>query len=144
MLYQLEVVILPVTDVDRSLAFYTEKLGFTLDVDYHPADGFRVVQLTPAGSSCSIQLETASPGHAAGRTHYLVVPDVEAARRELRDRGVEVTDLRHKSPNDGWAGGWAAGADPERRDHATFTDLVDPDGHRWVLQERGHRRPAQI
>ena len=143
MQYQLEVVILPVSDVDRSLAFYTGRLGFTLDVDYHPADDFRVVQLTPPGSSCSIQLEPASPGATpAGRTHYLVVPDIEAARRELGDRGAEVVDLRHKSPIDGWTGGWAAGADPERRDYATFADLVDPDGHRWVLQERGHRGPV--
>lgn len=136
MLYQLEVVILPVSDVDRSLAFYTEKLGFTLDVDYHPTDDFRVVQLTPPGSSCSVQLE---PGAAGRQSHYLVVPDIEAARRELRDRGVEVAELRHKSPVDAWAGGWAAGADPERRDYGTFAEIVDPDGHRWVLQERGHR-----
>jgi catechol 2,3-dioxygenase-like lactoylglutathione lyase family enzyme len=137
--YQLEVVILPVTDVDRSLAFYTDQLGFGLDVDYHPTDDFRVVQLTPPGSSCSIQLEPAPPGTTStGRTHYLVVPDIETARRELQSRGVEIVNLRHKEPVESWTGNWGAGVDPDRRDYASFADVLDPDGNRWVLQERGY------
>ena len=140
MKYQLEVVILPVADVDRSLAFYTEQLGFDLDVDYRPSDDFRIVQLTPPGSACSVQLEAFPPAEVStGRTHYLVVPDIEAARQKLLDRGVPVNDVRHKAQIERWAGGWEAGVDPERRDYASFADLVDPDGNRWVLQERGHK-----
>ncbi|AEA27713.1 Glyoxalase/bleomycin resistance protein/dioxygenase [Pseudonocardia dioxanivorans CB1190] len=139
MQYQLEVVVLPVADVDRSLAFYTEQVGFDLDVDYRPTDDFRVLQLTPPGSSCSVQLQLSSPRTAiAERTHYLVVPDVEKARRELLDRGVAVGEVRHKAPVDRWAGGWDVGVDPEHRDYASTAELVDPDGNVWVLQERGH------
>jgi catechol 2,3-dioxygenase-like lactoylglutathione lyase family enzyme len=138
--YKIEVVTVPVTDVDRALDFYTRQAGFALDVDYHPADGFRVVQLTPPGSSCAVQLGTgltdAAPGSA--RAAYLVVTDIEAARRELTDRGVKVSDLRHKFPLDDWAGGFRPGPDPERRDYATFADFADPDGNTWTLQEIGH------
>ena len=137
--YQLEVVTLAVRDVDRALAFYT-KAGFALDVDYHPTDGFRVVQLTPPGSSCSVQLGVgltdAPPGSA--RATYLAVTDLEAARKELVARGVEVGDIRHKSPVDTWAGGWAPGPDPEHRDYASVADFADPDGNTWRLQEIGY------
>jgi catechol 2,3-dioxygenase-like lactoylglutathione lyase family enzyme len=139
--YQLEVILLPVSDVDRSLAFYTEQVGFPLDVDYQPSDDFRVVQLTPRGSACSVQL-TAAPGDARRdpyRSTYLVVPDIEAARAELLERGVPVGEIRHKSPSDAWQGGWAPGADPARSDYASFVDFADPDGNIWVLQERGFR-----
>ena len=139
--YELQVVTVPVTDVDRAAAFYTRQAGFRLDVDYHPAAGFRVVQLTPPGSACSIQIGTgltdAAPGSARGM--YLVVADIEAARRELTGRGVEVSDIRHKAPADGWKGGWQAGADPGRRDYASLAGFADPDGNTWVLQEIGFR-----
>ncbi|GAA1170618.1 VOC family protein [Pseudonocardia alaniniphila] len=142
--YHLEVVTLPVSDVDRAAAFYVEKAGFILDVDYHPSNEFRVVQLTPPGSACSIQIGTglteASPGST--RSTFLIVADIEAAHRELRGRGVNVSDLRHKAPIDGWKGGWCPGPDPERRDYASFADFTDPDGNTWVLQEIGHRRPG--
>jgi catechol 2,3-dioxygenase-like lactoylglutathione lyase family enzyme len=135
----IEVVTLPVADVDRSLAFYTSGLGFALDVDYHPSDDFRVVQLTPPGSSCSIQigvgLTSAEPGSARGT--YLVVPDLEATRLEFSERGVEVGPIRHKFPRDDWRGGWQLGLDPERRDYASLAELSDPDGNTWILQERG-------
>lgn len=137
---QIEVAIIKVADVDRALVFYVEQLGFTLDVDYRPAADFRVVQLTPPGSSCSVQLEHGSSGGAQG--FYLVVRDIEAAIAELRDRGVTALDVRHKAPRTPWVGGWAAGIDPERVDYASFADVVDPDGNRWVLQERGHRSSA--
>ncbi len=139
--YRLEVVTLSVSDVDRALAFYTEQAGFTLDVDYHPTGDFRVVQLTPPGSTCSVQLGVgltdADPGSA--RTTYLVVTDIEVAHRELAERGVPVGPIRHKSPVEDWAGGWQPGADPQRRDYATLADFADPDGNTWVLQEIGYR-----
>lgn len=137
MRYQLEVVVLPVSDVDRALAFYTTQLGFGLDVDYQPNDAFRVVQVTPPGSACSIQfgigVTDAAPGSV--RNTMLVVSDVEAARRDLRERGVEVGELRHKTQP--WQGDWLPGADPGRAGYATFVDFADPDGNTWVLQERG-------
>jgi catechol 2,3-dioxygenase-like lactoylglutathione lyase family enzyme len=132
--YTLEVVPIPVTDVDRAKNFYVSQAGFVLDVDYAPNPGFRVVQLTPPGSGCSIQLEVGS-GRQTGL--YLVVTDLVRARQELRDRGVQVGDIRHKAALPDWQGGWAPGTDPERRDRASFADFHDPDGNTWVLQERG-------
>ena len=139
--YQIQVITVPVTDVDQAAAFYTQQAGFTLDVDYHPAPGFRVVQLTPPGSACSVQigvrLTDAAPGSA--RATHMAVTDIEAARRELTERGVEVSDIRHKSPIDDWKGGWQPGPDPQRRDYASFADFADPDGNTWVIQEIGYR-----
>ena len=141
--YQIQVITVPVTDVDQAAAFYTQQAGFTLDVDYHPAPGFRVVQLTPPGSACSVQigvrLTDAAPGSA--RATHMAVTDIEAARRELTERGVEVSDIRHKSPIDDWKGGFQPGPDPQRRDYASFADFADPDGNTWVLQEIGYRQP---
>jgi catechol 2,3-dioxygenase-like lactoylglutathione lyase family enzyme len=139
--YQLQVITLSVTDVDKAAAFYTQQAGFTLDVDYHPASDFRVVQLTPPGSTASVQigvgLTDAPPGSARG-TH-LAVTDIEAARQELTGRGVTVSGIRHKSPVGDWKGGWEPGADPQRRDYASFADFADPDGNTWVVQEIGYR-----
>jgi len=132
--FRLEVIVLPVADVDRSLAFYVERVGFALDVDYRPSADFRVVQLTPPGSACSVQLVGETGGPVPGL--YLVVADIEAARGELIDRGVPVGDLRHKAPDGDWQGGWEPGVDPNRRDYASFAEFTDPDGHVWVLQER--------
>jgi len=134
----LEVVPLPVTDVDRALAFYAERAGFTLDVDYRPAAEFRVVQLTPPGSACSVQLVAAD---STGRVHnlHLVTTDLEAERARLIARGVAVGPVRHKDPVETWAGRWSPGIDPRRRDYASFADFSDPDGNTWILQERGHR-----
>ena len=138
---KIEVITIPVSDVDQALGFYTQQAGFTLDVDYHPADSFRVVQLTPPGSACSIQIGTGLTDAAPGsvRATYLAVTDIEAARDELSARGVMVSGIRHKSPTDDWKGGWGPGADPERRDYASFADFADPDGNTWILQEIGHR-----
>jgi catechol 2,3-dioxygenase-like lactoylglutathione lyase family enzyme len=130
--FKLELVLIPVSDVDRAKAFYVEKGGFNLDVDHQPSDEFRVVQMTPPGSACSITIgigiTDAAPGSYRG-TH-LVVTDIEAARAELVGRGVDVSEIRHMGP-----GGWEPGPDPERRDYGSFADFSDPDGNTWVLQE---------
>jgi catechol 2,3-dioxygenase-like lactoylglutathione lyase family enzyme len=128
----LELVLIPVSDVDRAKEFYVERCGFDLDVDHRPNEEFRVMQITPPGSACSLTIGTgitdAEPGSYRG-TH-LVVNDIEAARAELVGRGVEVSEIRHMGP-----GGWEPGVDPERRDYNSFADFGDPDGNTWVLQE---------
>jgi catechol 2,3-dioxygenase-like lactoylglutathione lyase family enzyme len=135
---KLELILLGVTDVDRAKAFYVEKAGFTLDVDHQPSDDFRVVQLTPPGSACSITiglgLTTTPPGSIKGI--HLVVADIEAARAELVGRGVEVSEIRHLAD-----GKWQRGAHPNRGDYESFADFNDPDGNSWILQERGHGGP---
>lgn len=129
---KLELVLIPVTDVDRAKTFYVERLGFVLDVDREPNEEFRVVQMTPPGSACSITIgigiSDAEPGSYRG-TH-LVVTDIEAARAELVGRGVEVSEVRHLTPE-----GWKAGVDPEHQRYNSFADFADPDGNTWVLQE---------
>jgi len=134
--YKLEVVIVPVSDVDRAKAFYVDACGFTLDVDHQPSDEFRVVQITPPGSACSLTvgvgLSDAAPGTYKGT--ILVVTDIVAARDELTGRGVEVGEIRHMSPE-----GWKPGPHAERADYESFADFSDPDGNTWVLQERGHQ-----
>jgi catechol 2,3-dioxygenase-like lactoylglutathione lyase family enzyme len=143
--YQLQVITLAVSDVEAAAAFYIRQAGFTLDVDYYPASGFRVVQLTPPGSPCSVQIGVgitdALPGSA--RSTYLAVTDIEAACRELTGRGVMVSGIRHKSPTDDWKGGWQPGTHPERRDYASVADFADPDGNTWVVQEIGFRPPRR-
>jgi len=137
--FKLELVLIPVSDVDRAKTFYTEKAGFNLDVDHRAGDNFRVVQLTPPGSACSIAVGTgitdAAPGSVRG-TH-LVVSDILAARAELVERGVDVSEVRHLE-----SGTWVPGPDPERRDYMSFADFSDPDGNTWVLQERGRSEPG--
>jgi catechol 2,3-dioxygenase-like lactoylglutathione lyase family enzyme len=137
----LEVITLPVNDVDRALRFYIDQVGFTADVDYTPTDAFRVAQLTPPGSRCSIQFGTDLTDAPAGsvRNTYLLVTDLEAAHAGLLERGVGVSEIRHKIPVDAWDGGFAPGLDADRRDYASFADFADPDGNTWVLQERGFR-----
>jgi catechol 2,3-dioxygenase-like lactoylglutathione lyase family enzyme len=134
--WKLELVILPVADVDRAKAFYTEQMGFALDVDHRAGDSFRVVQMTPPGSACSISvgvgLTDAAPGSVRGL--HLVVADIEAARDELVGRAVEVGEVRHLG-----AAGFEPGVDPKRGDYGSFADFADPDGNTWVLQEVGHR-----
>jgi catechol 2,3-dioxygenase-like lactoylglutathione lyase family enzyme len=126
--WKLEVVVVPVSDVDRAKEFYTDRFGFHLDVD-HRAGDFRVVQLTPPGSACSVTLMR---NEAAGslRGLHLVVSDLAAARAELVARGAEVSEPFHFD-----AGGQQPGADPEHRDHGSFLSLADPDGNGWLIQE---------
>jgi catechol 2,3-dioxygenase-like lactoylglutathione lyase family enzyme len=132
---KLELVIVPVSDVDRAKTFYVEKAGFNLDVDHQAGDAFRVVQLTPPGSACSIAIgvgiTSAEPGSVRGL--HLVVTDIVAARDELVARGVEVGELHHFG-----VGGRVSGVHPERSDYNTFADFTDPDGNVWLLQERGY------
>jgi predicted enzyme related to lactoylglutathione lyase len=135
------VITLPVSDVERAMRFYVDQVGFALDVDYSPNETFRVVQLTPTGSSCSIQIGYGITDAPVGsvRNVYLVVTDLEAARIRLLERGVEVSEIRHKTPIEAWDGGFAPGLDTARRDYASFANFSDPDGNSWVLQERGYR-----
>jgi predicted enzyme related to lactoylglutathione lyase len=139
--FSVEVIPLPVSDVERALRFYVDQVGFTLDVDYSPNDAFRVVQLTPPGSSCSIQIGKGLTDAPAGslRNIYLVVRDLETARSHLLERGVNVGEIRHKTPIGHWDGGFARGLDPTRGDYASFANFSDPDGNSWVLQERGYQ-----
>jgi catechol 2,3-dioxygenase-like lactoylglutathione lyase family enzyme len=130
---KLELVLVPVSDVDRAKSFYTEKAGFHLDVDHKASDEFRVVQMTPPGSACSISIgigiTDAAPGSVVGL--HLVTSDIVAGRAELVERGVDVSEVRHMGSE-----GWAPGPDPERTDYNSFADFKDPDGNRWVLQEK--------
>src|SRR5712672_3168502 len=98
--FSVEVITLPVSDVERSLRFYVDRVGFTLDVDYSPNDAFRVVQVTPPGSSCSLQIGHGLTDAPVGslRNVYLVVSDLEAARSRLLESGVEVGEIVHKTP----------------------------------------------
>jgi catechol 2,3-dioxygenase-like lactoylglutathione lyase family enzyme len=136
--FKLELLLLPVADVDRAKKFYTETMGFHLDVDFEPNDDFRVVQMTPPGSACSITvgkgLTDAAPGSVRG-TH-LVVTDIEAARAELVERGVDVSEVRHMVE-----GEWQPGPDPQHADYGSFADFADPDGNTWILQERRSEAP---
>jgi catechol 2,3-dioxygenase-like lactoylglutathione lyase family enzyme len=131
---KLELVLLPVSDVDRAKAFYVNKCGFNLDVDHDVNEEFRVVQMTPPGSECSITIgrgmTDAAPGSYRG-TH-LVVSDIEAARAALVERGVDVGEIRHF---DRETGNWKPGPDPQHSKYNSFADFADPDGNTWVLQE---------
>jgi catechol 2,3-dioxygenase-like lactoylglutathione lyase family enzyme len=135
--WKLELVIVPVSDVDRAKKFYTEQLGFHEDVDHRAGDSFRVVQLTPPGSACSITIGTglteSEPGTYQG-TH-LVVNDIEAARAELVERGVDVSEPFHFT-----AEGKQDGLSPKRSDYETFLSFQDPDGNGWTVQEVGRLR----
>lgn len=130
--FKLELVLIPVSDVDRAKAFYVEKCGFNLDVDHRAGEDFRVVQITPPGSACSFTfgngITDAAPGSYRG-TH-LIVTDIEAARAELVERGIDVSEVRHMAPD-----GWQPGPDPKLLDYNSFADFKDPDGNTWVLQE---------
>ena len=140
--FSIEVITLPVSDVERALRFYVDQVGFKLDVDYSPNDAFRVVQLTPPGSGCSIQMGKGLTDAPVGslRNIILVVADLVAASNRLIERGVNVSAIRHKIPIGAWDGGFASGLDPARGDYASFANFPDPDGNTWILQERGYAK----
>ncbi|AEA22586.1 VOC family protein [Pseudonocardia benzenivorans] len=129
--WKLEVVVLPVADVDRSLAFYAEQVGFVVDVDRQVSDTMRIVQLTPPGSACSVTfgtgLASTEPGSVKGL--QISVSDVEAARSQLAERGVDVTEVRHVGEDGTWAPGKGGPWN-------SFCFFDDPDGNGWALQER--------
>jgi catechol 2,3-dioxygenase-like lactoylglutathione lyase family enzyme len=131
--WKLELVLVPVTDVDRAKAFYTEQVGFHLDVDHRVGDSFRVVQMTPAGSACSISIGVgitdAPPGCIRGL--HLVVRDIEAARAQLVEHGVDASEIWHIAD-----GKQTPGPEPNRTDYNSFLNFSDPDGNTWLVQER--------
>jgi catechol 2,3-dioxygenase-like lactoylglutathione lyase family enzyme len=130
--WKLEVVVIPVTDVDRAKEFYTGRLGFHLDADTRPTETMRVVHMTPPGSACSVVIgpKVAAAGTDLGSSAslQLVVPDIEAARAQLAGRGVEVTPVQTLDPRDG----------------GKFVFFTDPDGNNWAVQEIRERVGAQL
>jgi predicted enzyme related to lactoylglutathione lyase len=132
---KLELVVVPVADVDRAKAFY-EQAGFVCDGDHRAGDSFRVVQLTPPGSACSIAIgkgmPTAEPGSTQGL--HLVVADIEAALAQFAERGVEISEPFHFGPE-----GQTPGLHPQREDYGTFATFRDPDGNAWLVQEISRR-----
>jgi catechol 2,3-dioxygenase-like lactoylglutathione lyase family enzyme len=147
---KLEVVVIPVADVDRAKEFY-QRLGWRLDADFPFDNGFRVVQFTPPGSPCSLQFGTAmtaaAPGSAQGL--YLVVSDIEAARAEIAATGVEVSAVFHPAtPGAQFAAdagsGRASGPAPDNASYSSFATFRDPDGNGWLLQEVTSRLPGRV
>jgi catechol 2,3-dioxygenase-like lactoylglutathione lyase family enzyme len=150
---KLEIVVIPVSDVDRAKEFY-KRLGWRLDADYDNGDDFRVIQFTPPGSGCSVifgkNVTAAAPGSAQGL--YLIVSDIEAARAQLVAQGVAASEVFHD------AGGVYAGTDqpylfgrrriggkdPEHRSYRSFVSFSDPDGNGWLLQEITTRLPGRV
>jgi catechol 2,3-dioxygenase-like lactoylglutathione lyase family enzyme len=138
---RLEVVGLPVSDIDRAKDFYATKLGWRLDADFDVSEDFRVVQVTPPGSPCSIQFGRGITASAPGSVDhvYLVVSDIVAARDELVGRGVEVSETFHKLPGQDPQ----PGPDPARGTYQSFARFSDPDGNTWLLQEITTRLPGR-
>jgi catechol 2,3-dioxygenase-like lactoylglutathione lyase family enzyme len=144
---KLEVVVIPVSDVDRAKVFYTT-LGWRLDADFVAGDDFRVVQLTPPGSSCSIIFGTGLTTAVAGSTQglQLVVTDVEAARVELAGLGVDVSEVFHDAGgvfHHAGTQGRVAGREPSGRSYGSFVSFSDPDGNNWFVQEITTRLPGR-
>lgn len=145
--FKLEVVVIPVSDVDRAKAFY-ESLGWRLDADVPGDDGFRVVQFTPPGSPASVifgaNVTSADPGSAQGL--YLIVEDIEAARDELAAKGVDVSEVYHDAGGVFEHAGTdyrVSGPDPGRTSYGSFAAFADPDGNGWRLQEITERLPGR-
>jgi catechol 2,3-dioxygenase-like lactoylglutathione lyase family enzyme len=144
---RLEVVVVPVSDVDRAKTFY-QGLGWRLDADFSGADGFRVVQVTPPGSACSVifgsKVTTAAPGSADGL--QLVVSDVDAARAELISHGADVSEVFHDAGgvfHHGGTEGRAVGAALDHKSYGSFVSFKDPDGNGWFVQEVTTRLPGR-
>jgi len=150
---KLEVIVIPVSDVDRAKEFYT-KLGWRLDGDFVHGEDWRAIQFTPPGSGCSVifgkNVTSAAPGSAQGL--YLIVSDLEAARDELLGRGVEVSEVFHggnnvyAGPDEPYLFGRVrvSGPDPEHRTYRSYASFKDPDGNGWLFQEVTTRLPGRI
>jgi len=148
-----EIVVIPVSDVDRAKEFYGGKLGWRLDADFDDGKGFRVLQFTPPGSGCSVicgkNVTAAAPGSAQGL--YLIVSDIEAARKELIGRGVEVSETFHNAgvyagPDEPYLFGRVrvSGPDPKHGSYRSFASFRDPDGNGWLFQEVTTRLEGRI
>lgn len=145
---KLEVIVLPVSDVNRAATFYRQ-LGWRVDADIATDNGGRILQFTPPGSPCSILIGTGLTPSAPGTAQFihLIVSDIEAARAELIGKGVDASEVFHDA-----AGGYnrfdpavrASGPDPERRSYASFVTFSDPDGNGWILQEITNRFPGRL
>jgi catechol 2,3-dioxygenase-like lactoylglutathione lyase family enzyme len=140
---RLEVEVVPVSGVDRAKEFYQQELGWRLDADDTPGEGFRIVQLTPPGSGCSITfgngVTTAKPGSLRGA---LIVSDIEAAHKELVARGIDASEVFHGLPIS--PAGRISGPDPKRQSYASYVSFEDPDGNVWIVQEVTVRMPGRI
>ncbi len=135
--WTLELIVVPVSDIDRAKSFYVDRAGFVELVDVKVGEETRVVQLTPPGSACAIALMDRTPmkpGSIYGL--HVVVPNIEAARAELTGRGVDVSDFFHFD-----AAGQQPGPDPERQNYNTFASFQDPDGNTWLVQEVDRSKP---
>ncbi|MEA2651993.1 MAG: hypothetical protein QOI85_1714 [Chloroflexota bacterium] len=135
--WTIELIVVPVSDIDRAKDFYLNQAGFDLLVDHRAGDDFRVVQVTPPGSGCSIALmrdDRMAPGSLHGI--HVIVPDIEAARGELVGRGTEVGEMFHMAET-----GQQPGPDPERRSYNSFMPFSDPDGNTWLVQEVKRAEP---
>jgi catechol 2,3-dioxygenase-like lactoylglutathione lyase family enzyme len=148
-----EIVVIPVSDIDRAKEFYGGKLGWRLDADYDNGSDFRVIQFTPPGSGCSVifgrNVTGAAPGSAQGL--YLIVSDIVTARNEFIGRGVEVSKIFHNEgvysgPDEPYLFGRLRiiGPDPERRSYRSFASFHDPDGNGWLFQELTTRLPGRV
>ena len=135
--WKLELIVVPVSDVDRAKTFYIETAGFNLHVDHNARDDFRVVQLTPPGSACSIAIMRNAERAGSVQGLHLIVSDVDAARAELAGRGADVSEPFHFEE-----GKQVPGPDPERSDYNSFLAFSDPDGNGWMVQEVGYTRPG--
>jgi catechol 2,3-dioxygenase-like lactoylglutathione lyase family enzyme len=150
---KLEVIVIPVADVDRAKRFY-EGLGWRLDADFAAGDDFRVIQFTPPGSACSVifgkNVTAAAPGSAQGL--YLIVSDIKAARDKLLGHGVEISEAfhdaggRYTGTDEPYLFGRVrvSGRDPEHRSYRSFASFSDPDGNGWLFQELTHRAPGRV
>jgi catechol 2,3-dioxygenase-like lactoylglutathione lyase family enzyme len=145
---KLEVVVIPVSDVDRAKRFYSD-LGWRLDIDYTPGDDYRVIQFTPPGSGCSVifgkNVTNAAPGSAKGL--HLIVSDIQAARDQLLRRGIAISEPFHDAGGIfHHAGGKAlvSGPNPQRKSYASYASFSDPDGNGWVFQEITARLTGHI
>lgn len=128
--FKLELVIIPVTDVDRAKDFYIDRAGFRLDVDHRAGEDFRIVQLTPEGSACSVTLMRNPDAAGSVQGLHLIVTDIDAARAELTGRGMDASEVFHFG-----AGGQESGPDPQRANYNSFLSFSDPDGNGWLVQE---------
>jgi catechol 2,3-dioxygenase-like lactoylglutathione lyase family enzyme len=145
---KLEVIVVPVSDVDRAKLFYAN-LGWRLDLDYRAGEDFRTIQFTPPGSGCSIMIgrniSTAAPGSAKGL--HLIVSDIRATRNELLRRGIGVSEVFHDAGgvfHHAGPAGLVSGPNPQRKSYASYASFNDPDGNGWVLQEVTARLTGHI